>query len=225
MSDPADTSPPETPAPQAPRSDPQAFQLRGETCRLVEDWRDEIDPCRRSAVAGDDLDPGARPHFPGIRRGQGQRDRNAGEVRDAKQLGVRGHGLTERHVSGYNLSGDRSGDGNAVECTAAAASRCDLLLGKPQGNPGFGRSRACGDQILFGRNPLIEQPLLAAQVRFRKRQPNARIGNRKVCVGSGERQCAFRNGHKVWAIGGGQTVESSHIKSSRYRLPDPATEI
>ncbi len=35
MSDPADTSPPETPAPQAPRSDPQAFQLRGDPPRVM----------------------------------------------------------------------------------------------------------------------------------------------------------------------------------------------
>lgn len=35
MSDPADTPPPETAAPQAPPSDPQAFQLRGSTPRVM----------------------------------------------------------------------------------------------------------------------------------------------------------------------------------------------
>lgn len=35
MSDPADNSPPEAPAPQAPRPDPQAFQLRGDPPRVM----------------------------------------------------------------------------------------------------------------------------------------------------------------------------------------------
>ncbi|BAK67704.1 conjugal transfer protein TrbI [Sphingobium sp. SYK-6] len=35
MTDPADNSPPEAAAPQAPRSDPQAFQLRGSTPRVM----------------------------------------------------------------------------------------------------------------------------------------------------------------------------------------------
>ncbi|OYX16663.1 MAG: conjugal transfer protein TraI [Sphingomonadales bacterium 32-67-7] len=35
MTDPADNSPPEAAAPQAPRSDPQAFQLRGPTLRVM----------------------------------------------------------------------------------------------------------------------------------------------------------------------------------------------
>ena len=35
MSDPADTPAPEAPAPKAPRSDPQAFQLRGPTPRVM----------------------------------------------------------------------------------------------------------------------------------------------------------------------------------------------
>lgn len=35
MTDPADNSPPEAPAPQTPRSDPQAFQLRGDPPRVM----------------------------------------------------------------------------------------------------------------------------------------------------------------------------------------------
>ena len=35
MTDPADNSPPEAAAPQAPRPDPQAFQLRGDPPRVM----------------------------------------------------------------------------------------------------------------------------------------------------------------------------------------------
>ena len=35
MTDPADNSPPEAAAPQAPRPDPQAFQLRGNPPRVM----------------------------------------------------------------------------------------------------------------------------------------------------------------------------------------------
>ena len=68
----------------------------------------------------------------------------------------------------------RRGDGNAVERAAAAAGCGYLLLCEAQRNARLGRGRSRGDEILLGRDLLVEQSLLAAQVGFRERKPSAR---------------------------------------------------
>ena len=100
----------------------------GEPRGFVQDGRDEIDPCHRSAIARDDFDLRTRSHLAGVCRRQGQRDRDTPKIGDTEQFRIGRDCLTQRHAARDDLPREGRADRDAIERASAAARRRHLLL-------------------------------------------------------------------------------------------------
>src|SRR3546814_670875 len=123
----------------------------------ISDWSSDV-------CSSDLLDFRAGPYPSSIGRGERDSDRDARQVGDAEQLGIGRDGLAQGCAARDDLPRQGCRHSDTVERTTSATRCSDLLLSKALRDAGLGRGSASGDQILFGRNALVEQALLATQV-------------------------------------------------------------
>src|SRR3546814_13654698 len=93
---------------------------------------------------------------------------DARQVGDAEQLGIGRDGLAQGCAARDDLPRQGCRHSDTVERTTSATRCSDLLLSKALRDAGLGRGSASGDQILFGRNALVEQALRSEERRVGK---------------------------------------------------------